>query len=496
MHSGSDGDGDGSSSGDNWRTAAPRRPPPIPWRERTFRQMGAGACGVIFVPKDGCEGKVIKIAKKPDYFATELSNEWEMHNRIAAQFGKVIFDVRIPQCFYYHRKDYYCFLQHCQASLARGFGPIERFWDPDSKQQALDDLDNKDCLVRVYLGSMEGGKSQSQDQEGAEIFSLRDFEMHLDQMAELDLNIVGMARRIGMSLAMMHWMARADACGVEFVLSSPATLPNLALAVDFNKEPASGPRPPAQMWILDFNQVREITLDDEGVKLAVEAVELNGPSFPKPPMRSGSEPETHFIFGSDTTSGADLDTGEDSLRGMALGILRSYALLMPTELDFILAHEARLFPSDVTWEAWAPLVPYLTFIPDGSVSKRFHFGQLLLSPLNWCIRPLQPLSAESWWFYDGLARLGSTTNLLYQVFIPLIFVFAALPLRALTGLDIAAMQRVFVLCSLVVLGLLAIILLLMLLVPAAVLIAQLVWIFTRQERHTERRTTRGSPAAV
>jgi hypothetical protein len=189
----------------------------------------------------------------------------------------------------------------------------------------------------------------------------------------------------------------------------------------------------------------------------------------------------------------------DSLNARALGLLRSNAFLIRTELDFILAREAHLLPSGLTWETWAPLVPHLLAIPDDSVSRRFRYGQLRLARLNWVVRLFQPTSAKTAWFYE-LPRLGSTASYLREMSIPLLFVFAALSLALSSmqvvlsteldaldfpGLDGLAIKRAFVLCSLLVLVLLALLVILVVSIPAGVLVWQLSWGFLRRKRNVK-----------
>ncbi|OTA54281.1 hypothetical protein K449DRAFT_389287 [Hypoxylon sp. EC38] len=166
---------------------------------------------------------------------------------------------------------------------------IEKYCAPRIKPQAFSDPANKDCLVRVYLGSPEaGGRGM--------FFSLRNFKLHLKQMIELQLEVEAMASQMAETLAVMHWAARTDARDVEFVLgSSTMKLPLAAKSYSelIEMEPCSftGPKSrthedffhrKTELWLLDFNQVRNITMDEEGVAQAVEATSINDPYFPKP----------------------------------------------------------------------------------------------------------------------------------------------------------------------------------------------------------------------
>ncbi|KAJ4354830.1 hypothetical protein N0V85_009589, partial [Neurospora sp. IMI 360204] len=175
--------------------------------------------------------------------------------------------------------------------------------------KALADPANSDCLVRVYLGSTNG-------KSGGMFFSLRNLKLHPNQLTELNLDIEALASRMGIALAVMHWGARTDARDVEFMLGSSSTekVPQeLEDDLDNIKPDAAEPQYVAcgpatyrgldgffyrqtDMWVLDFNQVRDITLDDAGVALAVEAVKLNDPYYPKPLKESEVERKAWKAF--------------------------------------------------------------------------------------------------------------------------------------------------------------------------------------------------------
>ena len=147
------------------------------------------------------------------------------------------------------------------------------------------DPKNRDCLVRIYLGRRQENSSKVGS------FSLKDFEMDLVILDELGLNKELFAETMAVALAMMHWSSHIDAAGVEFVLgSAPAELqgsrslmrslppqtPTLdGLMMDCNKKAAS-------IWLLDFDECREIAMDAAGVAKAVDAFWGNKPFWPKP----------------------------------------------------------------------------------------------------------------------------------------------------------------------------------------------------------------------
>lgn len=128
------------------------------------------------------------------------------------------------------------------------------------------------------------------------------------------------------------------------------------------------------------------------------------------------------------------DEGFD--RGVALGFLRSYALLIQSPLDFALAKEAHLIPhdADIDWISWAKFTAHFYGIQDGAVSKRYRFGQIRLNRLNWLLRIMQPRSSTSVWFYQRHTwTIGAMISSSFPV---LLFAFASLSL-VLSSMQVA-----------------------------------------------------------
>ena len=115
-------------------------------------------------------------------------------------------------------------------------------------------------------------------------------------------------------------------------------------------------------------------------------------------------------------------------RGIALGFLRSYALLIQSPLDFAFAKEAHLFPEglDIDWTSWAKFTAHFYGVQDGQVSKRYRFGQLRLNRLNWLLRVIQPKASKSIWFYQR--RTWSVGAMIVESMPVLLFAFASLSL--------------------------------------------------------------------
>ncbi|KAK3936029.1 zinc finger protein-domain-containing protein [Diplogelasinospora grovesii] len=166
---------------------------------------------------------------------------------------------------------------------------IDKYCAPRIRQSALGDPANNDCLVRVYLGSMVGRANQM-------FFSLRNFKLHLNQMQQIQMEVEPIARGIGEAMAVMPWAAKTDARDVEFVLGTSSDFrPMGRFDADelTNLDPGTYTGPMSrvhqdffgrktELWILDFNQVRKIKMDKEGVEQAVQAATINDPYLPRP----------------------------------------------------------------------------------------------------------------------------------------------------------------------------------------------------------------------
>lgn len=118
---------------------------------------------------------------------------------------------------------------------------------------------------------------------------------------------------------------------------------------------------------------------------------------------------------------------------IAVGFLRSYALLVQSRLDFVLAKESHLIPEDVKdWLQWSRFIMHFRCVADERVAKRYHYGQLRLSRLNWVVRIFRPEHTMTRWFYE--IPHWSTVDYISRATVPLLFLFAVV------SLDLSAMQ--------------------------------------------------------
>jgi hypothetical protein len=203
------------------------------------------------------------------------------------------------------------------------------------------------------------------------------------------------------------------------------------------------------------------------------------------PVPSGTESNgTH-----DQAKGGHLAT---SPRAAALGLLRSYAYLIKGELDFIYAVEAHLIPEGVDWVQWKRFIHHFISVEDQSVAKRYHYGQLRLSRLDWAVRLFRPRSRKgrTRWIHYEPSHQGSLTRLFERATVPLAFLIAGVSVllsamqvalgtgsigEQLPGVNFDAMRASFWLVSMFIMGGCAVATLLFIILPTSVVTWQLVW---------------------
>ncbi|MCJ1419038.1 hypothetical protein MMC32_005389 [Xylographa parallela] len=191
-------------------------------------------------------------------------------------------------------------------------------------------------------------------------------------------------------------------------------------------------------------------------------------------------------------------------RSVAIGFLRSYAFLIKHQLDFIFAKEAHLIPPELhelDWISWSKFMDSFRCIEDEQVAKRYHYGQLRLSRLNWVVRLFQPQHASTSWFYE--IPHWSIIEYITQATIPLLFLFASVSL-VLSSMQVALsvpagvlwfrspdrvglfhMSRAFWVFSVATLVLSAVIWSLLFCIPLLGLLRQLIWGFRKERERAQ-----------
>ncbi len=157
------------------------------------------------------------------------------------------------------------------------------------REAAKQDQANRDCLARVYIG-----KRRDPSRRPPQFFSLNNFNLHVDQMEDLDVDIDALAESMADALALMHWAAKIDADDVEFVLGSASTQITIKCptVAEIRKLPAKTTTfTPGELkflqrlihlWLLDFNKCKSLSMDQAGIETAAKAFYKNDPYYPRP----------------------------------------------------------------------------------------------------------------------------------------------------------------------------------------------------------------------
>jgi len=86
---------------------------------------------------------------------------------------------------------------------------------------------------------------------------------------------------------------------------------------------------------------------------------------------------------------------QKSMTPAIVGFLRTYALLIDSKSDFVVAQRENLIPAEIAYHDFQPFIDQFRNVPDECVADRYHYGQMRLTRLNWAVRLLQPASAKS-----------------------------------------------------------------------------------------------------
>lgn len=287
--------------------------------------IGEGMCGTIY-PLEGTT-QVIKIPKSPEK-SHELWQDAMMHNRIEETMRGVPSALRqdfsvpayggwvAPETSTFWDDNAQLFPP---ATKVPNFGLISERILPlplpvrtalvdalcskaikKQKEAFLKQPENKDCLVRLYLGRrVEGSKSDN--------VRLRNFPLHVNDMEHLKLDTRMYATTMARALATMHWAAGVDANDVEFVLgSSPCK--NLTAKPTMEELEASDMHSAAKLyqfdlwhraisiWLLDFNQCKKFEHNAQGLKQLVDGFYWNDPYYPRPGSRHQDDKHLWEVF--------------------------------------------------------------------------------------------------------------------------------------------------------------------------------------------------------
>lgn len=311
-----------------------------------YRAIGFGQCGLVF-ERPG-RGYVVKIAK-PAY-ELGLWNDFRAHFYVRQAFEKEkdTVECRVPRVFSYVPKNNLQWWEenmpffvdvHESLPLPAMALVTERILPlPKIARQALINSycapllrpvvsanpTNRDCLARVYLGRRRPANAPPPPN-----FTLRNYNLFLDQMLDLSLPVASFAAAIGEALAIIHWRANVDAYDIEFVLGSEGDVSytrDISLTLDLTAEKVAAMQPhtdleammmvnfkrrTVRMWVLDFNLCNvweeKAGLEDPDALIShlVMAFFENDPYYPLPLAELDQDKELWETF-----SVKYLDTGK------------------------------------------------------------------------------------------------------------------------------------------------------------------------------------------
>ncbi|KAF9697645.1 hypothetical protein EKO04_003985 [Ascochyta lentis] len=264
--------------------------PPDGTSTPTLTSIGSGQCGTVYALND--TNMVLKLPNTPSK-ADQFSNDFKCHqavydalsqapraprNRIYVPAPKMWI---IPESQHFWISNAVSFAvavkvpdygliseRIISVTLPVRAGLVDTFAPPlirSSKIRFLATPQQKDCLVRIYLGR------QSNKNEAIPPHSFR--------------------LLMAQTLAYMHWSAGVDANDVEFVLgSSPVVcwLPSRREVLAADKESAGVlfssdlHHRGMSIWLLDFNMCRLFDKDPAGLKKLVRGLWFNDSYYPRP----------------------------------------------------------------------------------------------------------------------------------------------------------------------------------------------------------------------
>ncbi|CAG5165295.1 uncharacterized protein ALTATR162_LOCUS6775 [Alternaria atra] len=292
--------------------------------QQNFTNIGQGQCGTVF----GLKGTtmVIKLPN-PSNKEDELFVDFQMHKVVweaFSAFASIHEDIHVPRVGVWVGPKSTHFWDTKAALFPQNvrtpnYGLVsERIYPlplpvreaivdalcpeaiKDTKSEFLNRIENKNCLVRLYLGR----RNDSRKMEARNV-RLRNFPLHVDEMERLGLDTSSFAMTIAKALAFLHWKAGVDGNDVEFVLGSTPQITGKPTKEDLliaNKDTAGEmfstdfEHRTISIWLLDFNQCKLFDHDSAGVKKLVEGFWFNDPYYPRPNATDKNDKKLWRLF--------------------------------------------------------------------------------------------------------------------------------------------------------------------------------------------------------
>ncbi|KAF2668733.1 hypothetical protein BT63DRAFT_426003 [Microthyrium microscopicum] len=262
-----------------------------PLAKDRLREIGKGNCGSVwasseanfcFKREDGGPGR-------------SLHNDYIMHKKVLETLPAEA-TVQVPNCHEYIGQDDELWWRNQLHRFPKGRQPcnvlitervpafskpvreklIDLFCPETGKAVIYTSKADEDCIVRPYLGRRRQQR-QLVAKSRLKAFGLRNYPLHIDQIQELNLDSAIYATIMADTLAQLFWIAHVDANDLEFVLAPPSSSKSDNVAI--MESEILGKH---VLWILDFDLCRDMSMDEDGVKQAVNAFLGNDPYYPRP----------------------------------------------------------------------------------------------------------------------------------------------------------------------------------------------------------------------
>ncbi|KAF7187158.1 hypothetical protein HII31_11539 [Pseudocercospora fuligena] len=200
--------------------------------------------------------------------------------------------------------------EHCNTLITERILPVARpareklvdlFCHQKSQEAIKNSRKDEDCLIRPYIGRRRNHFSCP-----SPFFTLRNKPLLSNQLEELGLPVEEYAAVMADALAIIFWHSHLDANDVEFVLA-PARAGESATESD-----VLGAH---RLWVLDFDCVKSMTMDEQGIDQAAKAFFRNDPFYPRPDGEHENDHKLWRIFVERFLASSSVIIGDSKLPG-------------------------------------------------------------------------------------------------------------------------------------------------------------------------------------
>jgi hypothetical protein len=245
--------------------------------QQQFLEIGHGQCGTVYaiVGTD----TVVKLPNSP-VKVPQLLADFKMHASVKEAMDDVEnlmkLDIHVPKLYSWETpKSKGFWTNYSKTADAQNFGMISSrvFPVPLPVRKAIVDVlcppsiqkqkseflakpENKNCLIRIYLGRRMRNKTR----RNVKNFNLCNFPLYVNEMEDLQLDTCAFAHVMARTLAILHWKAGVDGNDIEFILGSSPFLSQVPRSDEIMGEDEWSlgdwfdySRRSISMWLIDFN---------------------------------------------------------------------------------------------------------------------------------------------------------------------------------------------------------------------------------------------------